>query len=59
MIRKSTSPDFDNQLTDFATPQPFKHDSAQKSTFESKTQVPNFTPKRVMGNGAFGKLDSH
>jgi len=60
MIRKSDSTDLDNQLTSFQTPSYFKQSphSAFKSPMDVKQpQVPKYTPKRVMGNGAFGKYN--
>jgi hypothetical protein len=57
MIRKSDSTELDNQLTSFQTPSNFKSmQSAMKSPMEAKqAQTPKYTPKRVMGNGAFGR----
>jgi hypothetical protein len=62
MIRKSDSTDADNQLTAFQTPTPVLRQNSPRSTLKDTVdfkaaQAPHFTPKRVMGNGAFGKYN--
>lgn len=59
MIRRSDSSTRDDS-TYYQTPVNFKSSAIGQGALESKQQqVPKFTPKRVMGNGAFGKCKKY